>query len=103
MVLKDREKHLRRKQRGVNTRVWSRGDKIYRITPRENPAVNDMFMSDSGRYVHERFRPENRLKIPRIDSSPCDLSYAVDRAVEISKLGGLAIVANGCRRSKNSF
>lgn len=88
---------------GVNTRVWSRGDKIYRITPRENPAVNDMFMSDSGRYVHERFRPENRLKIPRIDSSPCDLSYAVDRAVEISKLGGLAIVANGWQTLEEQF
>lgn len=88
---------------GVNTRVWSRGDRIYRITPRRNDAVNDVFMSDSGRYVHERFRPENRLKVPRIDSSPCDLSYAVDRAVEISKLGGLAIVANGWQTLEEQF
>lgn len=88
---------------GVNTRVWSRDDKIYRITPRQNNAVNDMFMSDSGRYIYERFRPENRLSSPRIDSSPCDLSYAIDRAVEISKLGGLAIVANGWQTLEEQF
>ena len=88
---------------GVNTRVWSRGDRIYRVTPRRNDAVNGLFMSDSGRYVHERFRPENRLKVPRIDSSPCDLSYAVDRAVEISRLGGLAIVANGWQTLEEQF
>lgn len=88
---------------GVNTTVWSRGDKIYRITPRINEAVNDVFMSDSGRYMHERFRPENRLKTARIDSSPCDLHYAVDRAVEISKLGGLAIVSNGWQTLEEQF
>lgn len=47
---------------GVNTRVWSRNGEIYRITPRRNDAVNDMFMSDSGRYVFRRFKQENQAR-----------------------------------------
>ena len=88
---------------GVNTRVWSREGVIYRITPRENQSVNGMFMSDTGRYVHTRFNAENRLKIARIDSSPCDISYAVNRAVEISQLGNFAIVSNAWQTLEEQF
>ncbi len=79
---------------GVNTRVWSRGGKIYRITPRQNPFVNDMFMSDSGRYTFKKYE-QRRLDHATIDASPCQTEYAVSRASEILKLGGVAIVANG--------
>lgn len=88
---------------GVNTRVWSRGGEIYRITPRRNDAVNDMFMSDSGRYVFRRFKQENRLARARIDSSPCELSYAADRCVEILKLGKVAIVANAWQTLEEQY
>jgi len=88
---------------GINTRVWSREGKIYRITPRENAQVNGMWSSDSGRYVFERFAPENRLSEARIDSSPCGLSYAVDRCVEIMKLGNVAIVANAWQTLEEQY
>lgn len=88
---------------GVNTRVWSREGKIYRITPRRNRAVNETWMADSGRYVFERFKDENRLRRARIDSSPCELSYAVDRCVEILKLGKVAIVANGWQTLEEQY
>ncbi len=88
---------------GVNIRVWSREGKIYRITPRQNDAVNGMFMSDTGRYVFERFNQENRLLGSRIDSSPCDISYAIDRCVEIMKLGKVAIVANGWQTLEEQY
>lgn len=78
---------------GANVRVWSRGNKIYRITPRRNDAVNDMFMSDSGRYVFNRYET-NRLAGALLDSTPCQTEYAVERAVEIMKLGAVAVVAN---------
>lgn len=79
---------------GVNTRVWSREGKIYRITPRPNSQVNDMFMSDSGRYTFKKY-DENRLLGARIDSSPCESPYAISRACEVLKMGSFAIVANG--------
>ncbi len=88
---------------GVNTRVWSREGRIYRITPRENSAVNQTWMSDSGRYVFERFNSENRLSRARIDSSPCELSYAVDRCVEILKLGSVAVVANAWQTLEEQY
>ncbi|MFR6033114.1 MAG: hypothetical protein ACLUKN_08035 [Bacilli bacterium] len=88
---------------GVNTRVWSREGKIYRITPRRNQAVNETWMSDSGRYIYRRFEPKNRLSVPRIDSSPCELQYAVDRCMEIMKLGNIAIVANAWQTVEEQF
>lgn len=78
---------------GVNTRIWSRNGKIYRITPRQNAAVNDMFMSDSGRYTFKKYEA-SRLLSARIDASPCESSYAVERACEVARMGGAAIVAN---------
>ena len=87
---------------GVNTRVWSREGKIYRITPRQNAFVNDMFMSDSGRYVFKKY-DENRLETAKIDSSPCETSYAISRALEIMKLGNVAIVANAWQSVEEMF
>ncbi len=78
---------------GVNTRVWSREGKIYRITPRQNGFVNDMFMSDTGRYTFKRYE-QNRLKIARIDSTPCQTEYAISRVCDVAKMGKVAIVAN---------
>lgn len=88
---------------GVNTRVWSREGVIYRITPRRNDAVNDVWMADSGRYVFERFKAENRLARAYLDSSPCDISYAINRCVEIMKLGKVAIVANAWQSLEEQY
>lgn len=87
---------------GVNTRVWSREGKIYRITPRQNALVNDMFMSDSGRYVFKKYE-EKRLASAKIDASPCETSYAISRALEIIKLGNVAIVANAWQSVEEMF
>lgn len=88
---------------GINVRVWSRNGKIYRITPRRNDAVNDMWMTDSGRYIHYRFEAKNRMSAARIDSSPCDLGYAAERCLEILKLGKVAIVANAWQSVEEMF
>ncbi len=78
---------------GVNTRVWSREGKIYRITPRQNALVNDMFMSDTGRYTFKKYE-QNRLEQAKIDSTPCETEYAISRACDIANIGDIAIVAN---------
>ena len=46
---------------GCNTEVWSREGKIHRITPRQNDAVNDTWMPDSGRVLYKLVEAENRL------------------------------------------
>lgn len=46
---------------GVNTLVASREGKIYRITPRRNDAVNDTWMSDSGRVIYKDVEAGSRL------------------------------------------
>ena len=68
---------------GINTKVWSRSNKIYRITPRENPLVNDAWATDSSRREHEILNPQTRLRSAMVDGTPCSTSYAVGRAVEI--------------------
>lgn len=86
---------------GANTRIWSREGKIYRITPRENSFVNDLWLSDSGRYEYKSESP--RIEKARIDASQSDISYAIGRCVEILKLGKLSIVANGSQTVEEMF
>lgn len=86
---------------GVNTRVWSREGKIYRITPRLNKNVNDSWMSDSGRYEYKNASP--RIETACIDASQSEISYAIDRCAEILKMGELAVVANGSQTVEEMF
>lgn len=52
---------------GVNTLVSSREGAIHRITPRRNDAVNDTWMSDSGREIYKTVDAPDRLKAPTGD------------------------------------
>lgn len=80
---------------GINTKVWSRSNKIYRITPRSNPFVNDAWSTDSARYEYRILDSEMRLKTARVDGTPCSTSYAVSRAVEVMAASGrMALVAS---------
>jgi len=88
---------------GVNTCVWSRENVIYRITPRNNPQVNDAWMCDTGRYAFKKYAQETRISQARIDSSVCETSYAVKRATEILKLSGVVIVANARQTLEEMF
>ncbi|MGF1484475.1 MAG: 2Fe-2S iron-sulfur cluster-binding protein [Opitutales bacterium] len=80
---------------GVNTEVWSREGKVYRITPRRNDAVNDTWMSDSGRMLYKQVESENRLTQFRADGHKSDAEEALARAVELLSVTGIAYVANG--------
>lgn len=89
---------------GINTRVWARGNDIYRITPRPNKYVNDAWMTDSARGEYAMESAPLRLRSPRVDGAPCDVSYALSRAVEIFNLGdGLGIVASARMSFEEQF
>jgi NADH-quinone oxidoreductase subunit G len=82
---------------GANTVVWSREGVIYRITPRENDAVNDAWMADSGRELYKQVRAPGRLAGVRVAGTPATLDAAVARAGELFRAaaGRVAVVGSG--------
>ena len=46
---------------GCNTTLWSRGNEIYRVTPRQNDAVNSTWMPDSHRLSFKALHNDSRL------------------------------------------
>lgn len=80
---------------GVNTTVWSREGKIYRITPRRNDCVNDVWMSDSGRMIYKTVDDENRITGTRRGESAVEFDEAVDAARALLAAGTPAFVASG--------
>ena len=88
---------------GVNTTVWSREGKIYRITPRENDAVNVAWMSDSGRMLYKAVDAETRLKGFRRGESEVSQDEAVDAALALLERGASAFVASGNMSVEEQF
>ncbi|MGJ8657124.1 MAG: molybdopterin-dependent oxidoreductase [Akkermansiaceae bacterium] len=51
---------------GCNTTIWTRGSKVYRVTPRRNNAVNSDWMPDSHRLAFHETQGDDRLTDPMI-------------------------------------
>lgn len=88
---------------GVNTTVWSREGKIYRITPRENDAVNVAWMSDSGRMLYKTVDAETRLRDFRRGESRVTFDEAIDAALALLRQGVPAFVASGKMSVEEQF
>ncbi len=88
---------------GVNTNIWTRENIIYRITPRNNEAVNKCYCHDSERYSFEKFSNKNRILRASLSGSDCDTNYAMRRSVEILGLGKVAIVFNAWQSLEEMF
>lgn len=81
---------------GCNTLVAAREGTIHRITPRRNDAVNDTWMTDSGRDLYKNVEAEDRLLAYRVAGVDSTLEHAVSRAVELLGGGNVAVVGS-CR------
>ncbi len=68
---------------GANTIVWSREGILYRITPRRNDAVNDTWMTDSGRLLYKQVRAEDRLLVPSINGGTSAYEMAMKAASDL--------------------
>ncbi len=79
---------------GVNTVVWAREGKIYRITPRQNDGVNDTWMSDSGRRLYNLVESEMRLLAAKFKKDVVTTEKAIEKAVDILKGAKFGIVGN---------
>jgi len=88
---------------GANTLVWSREGVIYRITPRQNDAVNDTWMADSGRVLYKDVRGPGRLASVHVGGTESALDLAVRAAGELFAAGSVAVVGSGRSSLEEQF
>lgn len=88
---------------GANTTIWSREGKIYRITPRRNDAVNDTWMTDSGRELFKGIESEDRLTEYTIDGVAQSVEACATAAVELLQAGGVEVVASANSSVEEQF
>jgi len=88
---------------GANTVVWSREGTVYRITPRQNDAVNDTWMADSGRVLYKEIRSPGRLDSVRVDGGQSAPAFAFKAAAETFARGRLAVVGSGRSSVEEQF
>jgi NADH-quinone oxidoreductase subunit G len=55
-------------------------NRIWRLTPRRNDAVNDTWMCDGGRLSYRYVADPERLRAPIVDDAPATWNEALDRA-----------------------
>lgn len=88
---------------GANAVVWSREGVIYRITPRQNDAVNDTWMTDSGRALYKQVQAPNRLKGIMVNGTSSALDIAANTVASLVKDGGVAVVGSGRSTVEEQF
>ncbi len=88
---------------GANTEIWSREGKIYRITPRRNDAVNDTWMTDSGRALYNAAESEDRLTHYTIDGVHKTIEETAAAAAALLKGGDVAIVGSAHSSVEEQF
>ena len=88
---------------GSNTTIWSREGKIYRITPRRNDAVNDTWMTDSGRELFKAIETDDRLTHYTVDGIHKTLDETAIAASNLLQGGKVAIVASAHSSVEEQF
>jgi NADH-quinone oxidoreductase subunit G len=96
---------------GTNITIWTRGNKIHRITPRQNDEVNSCWMPDSHRLNFHYIDGENRLSQPLAKNAaglhePTTWSAALANATSAIKSFApdqIAIIASGRMTNEELF
>lgn len=88
---------------GANTEIWSREGIIYRITPRRNDAVNDTWMTDSGRALYKAVESEDRLTHYTIEGVHKTADEVAAASVEVLKADGVALVGSAHSSIEEQF
>lgn len=91
---------------GSNILIGSRENKIHRITPRENEAVNAYWLPDSHRLNYTYIHREDRLKEPLVDGGSVRWKDAIVAAVASLKANSgtsTAIIASGRMTNEELF
>ena len=95
---------------GCNTVIWTRGNEIFRVTPRENNEVNSCWIPDSHRLNFHYLHAETRLTEPLVKSAgkheTADWFDALNRATEGLQgyqRGEIAIIGSGSMTNEELF
>ena len=88
---------------GANTIVWSREGKIYRVTPRRNDAVNDTWMTDSGRALFKAVESEDRLTHYTIEGVHKAFDETTRATAELLKSGKVAVIGSAHSSVEEQF
>lgn len=88
---------------GSNTEVWQREGKVYRITPRRNDAVNDTWMTDSGRALYQEIEAGDRLVNWLVGGEKETSTEAIEEAVRLLQPGNSAVVASARASVEEQF
>jgi NADH-quinone oxidoreductase subunit G len=95
---------------GCNTVVWTRGNEVFRITPRENNDVNSCWIPDSHRLNFHYLHAETRLDAPMIrkgqNHENADWFEAIAKAAEGLKghqRGEVAIIGSGRQTNEELY
>ena len=91
---------------GSNILIGSRENKVHRITPRENEAVNAFWLPDSHRLNYTYIHREDRLKEPLVSGGSVRWKEAITSAVESLKGqsgAATAIIASGRMTNEELF
>ena len=95
---------------GANIVIWTRGNKIFRVTPRQNDEVNSCWMPDSHRLSYTCPTDDNRLTTPLIKADgiheeTCWGSSIAAAGEAIQQFEGseTAIIASGKQTNEELF
>jgi NADH-quinone oxidoreductase subunit G len=95
---------------GANITIWTRGEKVHRITPRQNDEVNSTWMPDSHRLNFHYIDSDTRLTGPlakeSADHRPAPWPWAIaTTAEELKKFqpGEVAIIASARMTNEELF
>jgi NADH-quinone oxidoreductase subunit G len=90
---------------GSNIIIGSRENTIYRITPRQNEAVNSYWMPDSHRLNYTYLHREDRLLTPFVRNQENDhvlqksqwseALHAAAKALHVEEVGSIAMIVSG--------
>lgn len=95
---------------GSNITIWTRGNKIFRVTPRQNDSVNSCWMPDSHRLSYTCPSHENRLTSPLIKADGIHEETCWSNAIAAAADGikqfessEIAIIASGQQTNEELF
>jgi NADH-quinone oxidoreductase subunit G len=88
--------------RGTNVDVWVRDNQVLRITPRQNPEVNEYWMPDAARLVYDRYNT-GRPKGPTIAGATVGWPAAFDAAADALRGGSVVFVGSAFATVEDNY
>jgi len=92
---------------GCNVELHHKNDRVWRLVPRHNPAVNGHWMCDEGRFTYHDLR-EQRLAVATVGGLPASWDKAVKAAADklatpLKDAGSVAVVLSAQASNEDNY